>query len=110
MKDVVVCDKLWLADKQAITQRFPNGETHSVYRVSCTEYIGVGGDRGLTKLATHYAQTMHSRLKLKIYPGGRHEMFNETNRDEFSKDLTSWAKLNVQGRGGNQVGKLNSDV
>ncbi len=70
----------------------------------------VGGDRGLTKLATHYAQTMHGRLKLKIYPGGRHEMFNETNRDEFSKDLTSWAKLNVQGRGGNQDGKLNSDV
>ena len=55
----------------------------------------VGGDRGMTKLATHYAQTMHGRLKLKIYPGGRHEMFNEINRDEFSDDLIGWIKLNV---------------
>ena len=28
MKDVVVCDKPWWADKQALTQGFPNGETH----------------------------------------------------------------------------------
>ena len=41
MKDVVICDKLRRADKQALTRRFPNGKTHPVYRVSCTEYIGV---------------------------------------------------------------------
>ena len=29
MKDVVVCDKLRGADKQALIRRFPNGETHS---------------------------------------------------------------------------------
>ena len=28
MKDVVVCDKPWRADKLALTQGFPNGETH----------------------------------------------------------------------------------
>ena len=28
MKDVVVCDKPWIADKLALTQGFPNGETH----------------------------------------------------------------------------------
>jgi hypothetical protein len=28
MKDVVSCDKLRLAAKQALTRRFPNGETH----------------------------------------------------------------------------------
>ncbi len=55
----------------------------------------VGGDRGMTKLAMHYAQTMHGRLKLKIYPGGRHEMFHEINRDEFASDLIGWVKLNV---------------
>ena len=38
----------------------------------------------------HYAQTMHQRLKIKIYEGGRHEMLFETNRDEVVGDLISW--------------------
>ena len=44
----------------------------------------VGGDRGITNLAMHDAQTGYGRLSVKIYAGGRHEMFNETNRDEFT--------------------------
>ncbi len=50
----------------------------------------VGGDKGLGKLAFHYAQTGHTRLKVKIYPEGRHEMLNETNRDEVTADLLEW--------------------
>ena len=49
MKDVVVCDKPRGADKLALSRGFPNGETHSVYRVSITEYIGYGGERGELK-------------------------------------------------------------
>ena len=29
----------------------------------------IGGDKGMTKLLTHYAQTGHQRLRVKIYPG-----------------------------------------
>jgi alpha-beta hydrolase superfamily lysophospholipase len=50
----------------------------------------VGGDKGLGKLAFHYAQTGHGRLRVKIYPDGRHEMLNETNRDEVMADLIEW--------------------
>ncbi len=50
----------------------------------------VGGESGITELAMRYAQTGHSRLSVKIYAEGRHEMLNETNRDEFSDDLLSW--------------------
>jgi alpha-beta hydrolase superfamily lysophospholipase len=50
----------------------------------------VGGDKGMTRLAMHYAQTSHQRLKLKIYAGGRHEMLNEINRDEVTADWLSW--------------------
>ena len=52
----------------------------------------IGGDKGITRLAMHYAQTGHSRLAVKIYQGGRHEMFNETNRDEFSTDVIAWIR------------------
>jgi alpha-beta hydrolase superfamily lysophospholipase len=50
----------------------------------------VGGERGMTKLAMHYAQTSHSRMTLKLYQGGRHEMLNETNRDEVMRDWLDW--------------------
>ena len=40
-KDVVDCEKRRGAVKQALIRRCPNGETHSVYRVSLTEFIGV---------------------------------------------------------------------
>ena len=40
MKDVVDCDKLRGAVKQALIRGFPNGETHPACWVSLTEYIG----------------------------------------------------------------------
>ena len=50
----------------------------------------VGGERGMQRLSARYADTGHRRLATKIYPGGRHEMLNETNRDEFTADLLRW--------------------
>ena len=54
------------------------------------ELDAVGGDKGMGRLATRYAQTLHSRLKVRIYPEGRHEMLNETNRDEVTRDWLDW--------------------
>lgn len=34
-------------------------------------------------------------VSLKVYPGGRHEMLNETNRDEVVADLQSWLNETV---------------
>jgi alpha-beta hydrolase superfamily lysophospholipase len=31
-----------------------------------------------------------TRLTTRIYPGARHEMLNETNRDEVTRDLIAW--------------------
>jgi len=33
-----------------------------------------------------------SRIEVKWYPGGRHEMFNETNADEVVADLVTWVQ------------------
>ena len=56
----------------------------------------VGGDKGMTRLAMHYMQTMHQRVKLKIYPDGRHEMLNETNRDEVTADWLEWIEAHAK--------------
>lgn len=61
----------------------------------------VGGDKGMAKLVMHYAQTMHSQLKVKIYADGRHEMLNEVNRDEVTSDWLDWiAATTRSGRSG----------
>jgi len=50
----------------------------------------VGGEKGMTRLAMRYMQTLHQRVKLKLYPEGRHEMLNEVNRDEVMDDWLEW--------------------
>ena len=37
-------------------------------------------------------------LTLKWYPDGRHEMFNETNRDEVMTDLVAWLNSKLGNR------------
>lgn len=34
-------------------------------------------------------------LQLKLYPGGRHEMHNETNKDEVFGDLIRWLDIHI---------------
>lgn len=50
----------------------------------------VGGRRGQRMLAHAYRDTGHIDVTLKLYPEGRHEMLNEMNRDEFTRDLLRW--------------------
>ena len=58
----------------------------------------VGGEKGMTRLAMHYMQTLHQRVKLKIYPDGRHEMLNEVNRDEVMADWLNWIESLTKAR------------
>jgi alpha-beta hydrolase superfamily lysophospholipase len=55
----------------------------------------VGGEHGMSRLAVHYARTSHGRLTMKIYPDGRHEMLNETNRDQVTADWLDWIDTNT---------------
>lgn len=50
----------------------------------------VGGEVGGKALADHYRSLGLEDVTLLAYPGGRHEMFNETNRDEVTADLLAW--------------------
>ena len=62
MKDVVGCDKPRGVAKHTVIRGFPNGETHSVYRVPCTEYIGVRSKRGELK----HLSTRRKRNQLRF--------------------------------------------
>lgn len=51
----------------------------------------VGGmGKGVEKVAALFRRAGCADLSLKLYPGGRHEMLNETNRDQVYQDVLAW--------------------
>lgn len=52
----------------------------------------VGGElgRGVVELADQYRAAGVESVSLKLYEGGRHEMLNETNRNEVHQDILDW--------------------
>jgi alpha-beta hydrolase superfamily lysophospholipase len=51
----------------------------------------VGNDlAGVHALVERYRSAGLTRVELRVYPGARHEVFNETNRDEVERDLLQW--------------------
>jgi alpha-beta hydrolase superfamily lysophospholipase len=45
---------------------------------------------GIRKLQKVLEDSGFSQLTVRIYPDARHEVFNETNRDEITRDLIAW--------------------
>jgi alpha-beta hydrolase superfamily lysophospholipase len=57
----------------------------------------VGGAKGMLELADAYQSSGHENVDKAIYADGRHEMLNETNRDQFTKDLLDWIERQLSG-------------
>jgi alpha-beta hydrolase superfamily lysophospholipase len=51
--------------------------------------------KSLDQLLGAYARAGLQDVTHKFYPGGRHEMLNETNRDEVTRDLVAWLDAHV---------------
>lgn len=61
----------------------------------------VGGERSALRLAQAYATRSGLRdLRLIVYPGARHEVFNETNRAEVIDDLLGWLEERLRAPAG----------
>ena len=45
---------------------------------------------GVRKAEKSFRNAGMKRVTCRLYPGARHELFNETNRDEVLKDLIGW--------------------
>ncbi|MEB0091764.1 alpha/beta hydrolase [Pseudomonas sp. CCI4.2] len=50
----------------------------------------VSEGKRLKDLANAMRQSGNQGLQLKVYPQARHELLNETNRDEVTRDLLAW--------------------
>jgi alpha-beta hydrolase superfamily lysophospholipase len=89
----VAASKAVYADARAAA----NPEKVALIRDDLPVYVLVGdqdpvGDR-LTRvyaLVERYRNAGLRDVELHVYPGARHEVFNETNRDEVERDLLHW--------------------
>ena len=50
---------------------------------------------GPKALAAAYERAGLDQVTLRLYPDGRHELINETNRDEVTRDLIAWLDAHV---------------
>jgi alpha-beta hydrolase superfamily lysophospholipase len=50
----------------------------------------IGGDTGGRALAEHYSGLGLVDVTFRSYAGARHELFNETNRDDVTSDVIAW--------------------
>ena len=55
----------------------------------------IGGEKGNVLLLNAYKRVGLTDLELIVYEGARHEVFNETNKDEVIADLVSWLEARV---------------
>lgn len=68
--------------------RYP--KTLPVYLVSGEDdAVGLMG-KGVRRLHQQLVEVGMSRVAIKVYPKGRHEIFNETNRDEVTAATLDW--------------------
>ena len=51
--------------------------------------VGAMG-RGVQRAATLYRRAGVREVAVILYPGGRHELLNETNRDQVTGDILTW--------------------
>ena len=61
--------------------------------------VGANG-AGVKKVAGWFRRAGVKDLTVKLYPGGRHEMLNETNRDEVYADVLAWVEGHLPRRPG----------
>jgi alpha-beta hydrolase superfamily lysophospholipase len=56
--------------------------------------VGAYG-KGPAEVYDRLKRTGHEDLTLKIYPGGRHEMLNESNKTEVYEDILAWIRAST---------------
>lgn len=82
----------YIASKRALSQMDPGTP---IYIFSGDkDPVGSSGE-GVRKVHGYFQTYGTHDLTLKLYPDGRHEMFNELNRDEVIADLLAWLEAHT---------------
>ena len=58
-----------------------------------------GRGKGVRKVYAMFQAAGCRDVTLKLYPGGRHEMFNELDRQQVLDDLRAWLEAHMPREG-----------
>lgn len=61
-----------------------------VYVIAGSDDPVSDGARALAPMLEQYREIGLKRVESKVYPGARHELFNETNREEVTRGFIAW--------------------
>ncbi|HEX7967927.1 MAG TPA: alpha/beta hydrolase, partial [Stellaceae bacterium] len=61
-----------------------------IYVIAGTRDAVSGNTKSLEQLLSAYRDAGLERVTHRFYPDARHELFNETNREEVTRDLIAW--------------------
>ncbi|MFB0560354.1 MAG: lysophospholipase [Candidatus Lokiarchaeia archaeon] len=71
-----------------ILQKIPKDLAIYIFVGSMDPVSGMG--KGAEVLFKRYKELGIKNVTFKVYPGGRHELFNELNREEVIQDVVAW--------------------
>ena len=78
----------------AYAKRFPRDLPVLMYSGDCDPVGGMGV--GVSAVAESYRAWGLKDFTFKLYPGGRHEMHNETNRQEVYELVSGWLSAHIE--------------
>lgn len=82
----------YISSRRALSQMDP---ATPVYLFSGDrDPVGSNG-KGVETVCGYFRDCGTKDLTMKLYPGGRHEMFNELNRDEVLSDVLAWLEAHI---------------
>lgn len=64
-------------------------ETPVYFMSGDADPVGENG-KGVTRAYNAFCRAGLHDVKMRLYPGGRHELLNETNREDIYKDVLDW--------------------
>lgn len=70
-------------------------KTKPIYVISGTEDPVGENSKGVKRLLAAYKKHGFKNITGKFYPEARHELFNETNRDEVTNDFIAWVSATL---------------
>jgi len=70
-------------------------KTLPIYVISGSRDPVSGNTKQLQKMLASYRAAGLQNVEHRFYPGARHELFNETNREEVARDLIEWLEREI---------------
>ncbi len=95
----------YIADRENL-QKMDTG-TPVYFFSGGSDPVGASG-AGVKKVFSYFKNAGCTDLERKLYPGGRHEMLNESNRAEVLADLLNWLERHLSGTGENNETTLHN--